>query len=416
MVLNLVASPKVLPVETEAGITIRARDGAPGLSPEQTYRARFFSKVNRADDTQFEVRSDAEGVVRCRLRFACAGEYTLDITQTDEDEVLGSACFFAVRSALTRYRPYKGDLHIHTTGSDGRDDPVFMATRARELGMDFIAITDHDNYRPSVGVVADVERLGLDLLIIPGEEVTLRERGGHILALNADGPVGTLRHTPEAETECARLAREELQHRDLIPPLTADQYAQALWTVRKIHERGGVSAVAHPHWEGSRGTFYPPRALYEQLLRDGLVEAIELFGGSPTTEGNFLTVARHADEMAAGRRLPIIGGSDAHDGVELGRQWMMVFAEALDAKSVLGAVVDLRSVACNGSLGPDPVICGTFEWVEYAYFLCREFFPLHDAICAQQAKGCTVGPAGTDEEPTESLRRLTDEFWGTCTR
>ena len=37
----------------------------------------------------------------------------------------------------------KGDLHMHTTLSDGRADAEAMALRARELGLEYIAITDH---------------------------------------------------------------------------------------------------------------------------------------------------------------------------------------------------------------------------------------------------------------------------------
>ena len=37
----------------------------------------------------------------------------------------------------------KGDLHMHTTLSDGRADAEAMAVRARELGLEYIAITDH---------------------------------------------------------------------------------------------------------------------------------------------------------------------------------------------------------------------------------------------------------------------------------
>ncbi|HEX6698733.1 MAG TPA: DNA polymerase/3'-5' exonuclease PolX, partial [Solirubrobacteraceae bacterium] len=37
----------------------------------------------------------------------------------------------------------KGDLHMHTTLSDGRADAESMAVRARELGLEYIAITDH---------------------------------------------------------------------------------------------------------------------------------------------------------------------------------------------------------------------------------------------------------------------------------
>jgi DNA polymerase (family 10) len=37
----------------------------------------------------------------------------------------------------------RGDLHMHTTESDGKDDIRAMALAAREAGLDYIAITDH---------------------------------------------------------------------------------------------------------------------------------------------------------------------------------------------------------------------------------------------------------------------------------
>ncbi len=36
-----------------------------------------------------------------------------------------------------------GDLHMHTTESDGRATLAEMAEAARERGLDYIAITDH---------------------------------------------------------------------------------------------------------------------------------------------------------------------------------------------------------------------------------------------------------------------------------
>jgi DNA polymerase (family 10) len=37
----------------------------------------------------------------------------------------------------------RGDLHVHTTETDGKDDIRTMAMVAREAGLDYIAITDH---------------------------------------------------------------------------------------------------------------------------------------------------------------------------------------------------------------------------------------------------------------------------------
>jgi DNA polymerase (family X) len=44
---------------------------------------------------------------------------------------------------LVDERDLRGDLHTHTTESDGRDDLAAMAAAARDAGLEYIAITDH---------------------------------------------------------------------------------------------------------------------------------------------------------------------------------------------------------------------------------------------------------------------------------
>ncbi|MEA2253090.1 MAG: polymerase [Solirubrobacteraceae bacterium] len=45
--------------------------------------------------------------------------------------------------ALIEQADLRGDLHMHTTLSDGRNSAEQMALRARDLGLEYIAITDH---------------------------------------------------------------------------------------------------------------------------------------------------------------------------------------------------------------------------------------------------------------------------------
>ncbi|HUE85645.1 MAG TPA: DNA polymerase/3'-5' exonuclease PolX [Vicinamibacterales bacterium] len=44
---------------------------------------------------------------------------------------------------LVEWSDLRGDLHMHTTETDGRDDLEAMVQAAREAGLDYIAITDH---------------------------------------------------------------------------------------------------------------------------------------------------------------------------------------------------------------------------------------------------------------------------------
>jgi len=45
--------------------------------------------------------------------------------------------------ALIERRHLRGDLHAHTTATDGRDSIETMAVAAREAGLEYLAITDH---------------------------------------------------------------------------------------------------------------------------------------------------------------------------------------------------------------------------------------------------------------------------------
>lgn len=82
---------------------------------------------------------------------------------------------------------YKVDFHIHTTASDGEATPTEIVRRAKELGYDMIAITDHDNTDGLEEARIAGEALGVR--VIPGIEVavvTEEGRGLHILGYNID--------------------------------------------------------------------------------------------------------------------------------------------------------------------------------------------------------------------------------------
>ena len=264
---------------------------------------------------------------------------------------------------------------------------------------------------PSCEAIQAAAAIGLNLLILAGEEVTVREIGGHILSLNASGWVGKARHGPDNDRERAAICRDEIGDRTLAAPLTAEQYSHAVWTVRHIRRLGGLAILAHPFWEGTTRKYYPPRALVDQLLRDDLCDGIELLGGSPSTEGNRLAVARYCDEAQRGRRLPVVGCSDAHGQEDsLGRYWTVAFAADLTAAGIAQAVTDCHCVACEALPGRDAAIYGPSALVEYAYFLHREFFPLHDRLCFLQAQlhRRALLPPGASPAPPDYAPAIAD--------
>jgi len=97
--------------------------------------------------------------------------------------------FFAL-SAGADLHWYRGNLHTHTTESDGDSSPADVVRWYREHGYDFLVISDHNR----VTTVHDDK-----LLLIPGEEVTDRfaKKPLHVNAIgimpghiHSPGPVG----------------------------------------------------------------------------------------------------------------------------------------------------------------------------------------------------------------------------------
>ncbi len=82
--------------------------------------------------------------------------------------------------------PLRYDLHSHSTASDGELSPTELVMRAHKLGVDVLALTDHDVTAglAEASMVAD----GLGLRLVPGVEisVTWKEQTVHILGLQID--------------------------------------------------------------------------------------------------------------------------------------------------------------------------------------------------------------------------------------
>ncbi len=81
----------------------------------------------------------------------------------------------------------RGDLHLHTTASDGRLEPKDIVSLADKIGLDVIAITDHDTVN-GVRPALDAARSLSSLIVIPGIEINTDVPHGevHILGYFVD--------------------------------------------------------------------------------------------------------------------------------------------------------------------------------------------------------------------------------------
>jgi len=87
------------------------------------------------------------------------------------------------------------ELHCHSALSyDGRDPVELLLEQAEAVGLDAIAVTDHDEIDASLAAASKADQYGL--IGIPGMEVS--SAAGHVLALGVEERVPS--GMPFAET------------------------------------------------------------------------------------------------------------------------------------------------------------------------------------------------------------------------
>jgi len=168
------------------------------------------------------------------------------------------------------------DLHMHTHYSDGEDSPAEVLEWAERVGLDVIAITDHDCIDGAEEAADLAAREGTGPDVIVGEEVSSRD--GHILGLY--------------------ISR-------LVPPgMSAED------TVSAIHEQGGIAVAAHPFWR--TGTPDHNRRVYGVGDRIAEVDfdAVEVVNGGFTP--SMVVANQRAIRAVRALGKVAVGGSDAH--------------------------------------------------------------------------------------------------------
>ncbi len=133
----------------------------------------------------------------------------------------------------------KIDLHIHTTASDGEHTPAEIVELACSLGMEVIAITDHDTVAGVDEAVGAARRSGLE--VVPGVEINAasRDHSLHVLGYyinHRDAALGA---------ELARLCNSrEWRARRVLEKLTALGMPLS-W--KRLLEITGGGLIGRPH-------------------------------------------------------------------------------------------------------------------------------------------------------------------------
>jgi predicted metal-dependent phosphoesterase TrpH len=168
------------------------------------------------------------------------------------------------------------DLHLHTIYSyDGTAAVAAVLQRAKEIGLDVIAITDHDEITGALEGVELASRFGVE--VIPGIEITTAE--GDLLALFISQKV------------------------DAGLPLVD--------TILKVRELGGVCIVPHPMAGGMGMKSLNAISILKALRHP---QAAETLLGIETYNGTAIDRMsnRYARIFANGLDIAQTGSSDAH--------------------------------------------------------------------------------------------------------
>jgi hypothetical protein len=211
---------------------------------------------------------------------------------------------------------YRGDLHSHTEHSDGENTIEEMARFAKKRGLDFLAITDHNTttHMPVIDAWREAP-----LLLIPGEEVTTYSGHANVWGLR--------------EWVDFRFTTGEEMHR----------------LFRWVEARGRPFSINHPKRVGPPWQFSDPGFGVREVWQ------------APWRWYNWESVSQWDEELAAGRRIVPVGGSDAHSAPpaaprhphHVGDPTTWLYCEdGLSEHSVLDAITRGRTAISDGPRGP----------------------------------------------------------------
>lgn len=265
----------------------------------------------------------------------------------------------------------KGNLHSHTTNSDGKPEPQERVDGYVNQGYDFLCVSDHYKITRTDTLTAPD-----NFVLVQGAELHPENPFGgqthHFLAYNID---------------------EDMDSKNMPPQ----------HVINEVNRQGGSIWLAHPHWSSVN------------ILRDTLpltgLAGVEVFNTTCMWYGRGESSVHWDDWMnLIDRPLPTLGNDDSHareqDNRDTYQGWNMVRVKERSAKAIIDA---LEHGSAYASTGPeihdiqlkrvdDP---GDDKQVVEATVRCSEARRIF-AVC--DTHGNQYVTDGTFEEATFTLR------------
>ena len=238
-------------------------------------------------------------------------------------------------------RQYKGNLHSHTTNSDGHLTPEESVALFRAHGYHFLCLSEHDRYT-DLREPFNTE----DFLILPGLEASAalidNETDRHRTKVHhMNGILGT--------EVMQRQARQRFSHGEFLPPPVAvgswDGLAMAQQVCDTLRDHGCLVTYNHPIWS---------RVEPQDFLHMQGVFALEIYNYDTVNESNTGADTTYWDLiLRSGRQVFAFASDDNHNNGlfdDACGGWIMVKAPELTHDAIVGAM--LRG-AYYSSSGPE---------------------------------------------------------------
>lgn len=433
--------PKVVPAGKVSEVCIKPL-GRHAAFLQTTYQLKLngldegdtWAYPDRPNDFQYEVAPDEDGCIRFSFEFFGEQQFFVRLfLEKSEENGLRSdfnlrLSMYAVAEDLVGRYPYRGDCHMHSFRSDGKQSPEVLAADYRKTGYDFMAVTDHLRYYPSLEAIAAYKDVKIDLTLVPGEEVHLpcdEDNSTHlnnvhivnfggsysVNALVRDGIKEAVCHEddkraviadpPPIQSTEAHWAEVDayMETIDIPAQLKGSErytFASCCWVFEHIKKGGGLGIFCHPYWISD--VYQVPESLTDYILKTQPFDAFEVLGGENYYEQNGHQTVKYYEDRSMGRRYPIVGSTDSHSSVNNVNALIastIVFSPANEREALIDSIKDFYSVAVD-TISKEFRLVGDFRLTKYACFLLNNYFPIHDELCIEEGLMMKAYAAGYD--------------------
>ena len=427
--------PKVVLSDVKNTITVKPLGDHAKFESGAEYTVNVF-KVNEANPSvyperggrlSFTVIPDENGSLVFETALTGESEHFVNVYKKGSDKRLFTFSLYSLAHDMKGRIPLRGDLHIHTCRSDGKEGPTTVCANYRGHGYDFFTISDHRRYYPSIEAIEFYKDM-TDFTIVPGEEVHLPLNDVHYVNFGGTYSINALL-TDSANDE---KAGKDLKYRSLdgIAPAPMEKeafiemikekskdipreyeserrsFAVLEWIYGHMQKNGGLGIFPHPYWLCQMDQLPEDytRFIYEKAPFD----AFEVLGGENYYHHNGYQTALYYEMKAKGIDRPIVGSTDSHGSTKNNRNALIcstiVFADKNERVSLIEAIKNKYSVAVD-TISAEYRLVGDFRFVKYGNFLLDNYFPIHDLACEAEGYYMNRYVAG-DPRASEILKLM----------